>query len=201
MHLNRGGNVAPTEETLHVTTRSQWRRWLKKNAAGSRGIWLIYHKKHTGQPRIPYEDAVEEAICFGWIDSTVRRLDEEKFMQLFLPRRSRNSNWSANNRRRAEKLLAAGLVQPQGLARIEEARQNGAWGQALADTTDLEMPDELAAALADEPRARAAFDALPEGKRRNFLGWVWVARKPETRQRRAAEAVQRLVKGQDLGMK
>lgn len=193
--------MAPTEETLHVTTRAKWRRWLQKNAARSSGIWLIYHKKHTDQPRIPYDDAVEEAICFGWIDSTVRRLDDERFMQLFLPRRRTGSNWSPTNRRRAEKMLAAGLVQPAGLARIEEARQNGAWEQALADTTDLEMPDELAAALKAEPRARTAFDALSAGKRRNFMGWVGVARKPETRERRAAEAVQRLKKGQDLGMK
>ena len=95
------------EETLYVKSRTQWRRWLKTRGTKKPEIWLIYYKKHTGQPSIPYDHAVEEAICFGWIDTTVRRIDEERYMQRFTPRR-RNSQWSALNRRRAEALLEKG---------------------------------------------------------------------------------------------
>jgi uncharacterized protein YdeI (YjbR/CyaY-like superfamily) len=189
-----------TENTLHVTTREEWRDWLAANGTDCSHIWLIYHKKHTGKPSLPYGDAVEEAICFGWIDATVRRLDEERYMQRFTPRRPR-SKWSATNRRRAEALLAAGLVEDEGLARIEEARGNGAWAKAFAEETDVEMPQELAAALKANAKAATNFAGLPAGQRKHFIGWVAVARKPETRQRRAAEAVELLAAGKKLGMK
>lgn len=188
------------ENTLHVTTREDWRAWLGANGATAADVWLIYNKKHTGKPRVAYDDAVEEAICFGWIDTTVRRIDEDRYMQRFTPRRVR-SGWSAHNRRRAEAMMKQGLVQAEGLARIEEARQNGAWDRAFAEEKELAMCDELAKALAASKKAGAAFAKLSASQRKQFLGWVGVAKKSETRQRRAAEAVELLAAGKNLGMK
>lgn len=188
------------EETLLVTDRQQWRQWLSEEGGNRPEIWLIYHKKHTGKPRIPYDDAVEEALCFGWIDSTVRRIDEDRFMQRFTPRRPK-SNWSALNRRRAESMLKQGLVKAPGLACIEEAKANGNWDAAGLAAVEIEMPQELAQALKANQKARVNFSGLSASNKKKFLGWVAVAKRPETRERRAKEAVGLLAQGKSLGMK
>jgi uncharacterized protein YdeI (YjbR/CyaY-like superfamily) len=113
-------------ELVHAETRAEWRRWLAANHTGAPGVWLVSWKKPTGKPAVGYDAAVEEALCFGWIDSTQRRIDDERSRLLFTPRRPR-SNWSPSNVERVERLLAAGLMQPAGLAAVEDAKARGAW--------------------------------------------------------------------------
>ena len=174
------------EILLH--TREEWRDWLAENHESCRGIWLIYHKKHTGVPRVAYGDAVEEALCFGWIDSTAKRLDDARYMQQYTPRKP-SSNWSALNRRRAEALMKAGLVEPAGLARIEEAKKSGAWEKALEDRVDRPMPPELKKALAADAEASANFRRWSPTQRKYMINHVADAKRPETRVRRADKVV------------
>ena len=119
-------------ERLHAETRSEWRRWLAANHASSPGAWLVSWKRSTGKPTVGYDAAVEEALCFGWIDSLAKTVDDERSRQLFTPRRPR-SRWSQSNRDRVERLAAAGLMEPAGLAAVERARESGSWA-ALDDT-------------------------------------------------------------------
>ena len=123
------GMVRQKLKQLHVTDREEWRTWLEKNHDVEQEIWLIYYKKHTGKPRIPYDDAVEEAICYGWIDSTVKRLDDEKYMQKYTPRKAK-SIWSELNKTRAGKMIKAGRMTETGLERIREAKRSGEWKKA-----------------------------------------------------------------------
>jgi uncharacterized protein YdeI (YjbR/CyaY-like superfamily) len=118
--------TAEDHEHVHVETRAEWRRWLAENHARAAGVWLVSWKKPTGKPAVGYDAAVEEALCFGWIDSMERRIDDERFRLLFTPRRAR-SNWSPSNVARVERLLAAGLMEPAGLAAVEDAKARGAW--------------------------------------------------------------------------
>ncbi len=150
-------------------------------------MWLILYKKGSGTPGVTYEEAVEEALCFGWIDSVTNRLDGERFMQLFTPRK-RKSPWAKSNKERVERLLAAGLMAPAGLAAIEAAKRDGTW-TALDGIEDLQVPDDLAAALAANPAAEARFAAYSASTRKQLLWWVVSAKRPETRQRRIARIV------------
>ncbi|MEN8007284.1 MAG: YdeI/OmpD-associated family protein [Candidatus Krumholzibacteriota bacterium] len=184
---------------IYLSERDDWRDWLAENNADSSGVWLIYYKKHTGIARIAYEDAVEEALCFGWIDSTVRRLDNQRFAQKFVPRRLR-SNWSGHNRRRAENLIAAGLMAAPGMEKIEAARRNGEWDKALEDRMDRPTPPELETVLAADPKAAAEFDRLTPTQRKYFIHWISEAKKPETRERRADKARAMLREGKRPGM-
>jgi uncharacterized protein YdeI (YjbR/CyaY-like superfamily) len=190
--------VDPLPE-IYISNRRDWRDWLAANHADSPGIWLIYYKKHTGVDRVAYDDAVEEALCFGWIDSTVRRLDDRRYCQKFVPRQERSS-WSALNRRRAEKLMTSGAMTPAGLAKIEAARASGAWAKALKDRARRPVPPELKKALAADRKARAAFNRLSPTQARYFKQWVAEAKKPETRERRAAKAVTMLREGKKWGI-
>jgi uncharacterized protein YdeI (YjbR/CyaY-like superfamily) len=162
-------------------------------------VWLVYYKKHTKVPRIAYDDAVEEALCFGWIDSTVRRLDDQRFCQKFVPRR-KLSSWSAANRRRAEKLLASGEMTPAGLAKIEAARASGAWDKALKDRVDRPLPVELKKALEKDPKAARELRRWSPTQRKYLVNWVAEAKKEETRRSRAARAVEMLRQGKKPGM-
>ena len=184
---------------IYLSNREDWRDWLAENHAVSPGIWLVYYKKHTGIERVAYADAVEEALCFGWIDSTVRRLDDQRFCQKFVPRRER-SKWSGLNRTRAEKLIASGEMTAAGLATIEAARTSGAWDKALEDRVDRPVPPELKKALAEDENAAAAFRRWTPTQRKYLVNWVAEAKKAETRERRAAKAVKMLLEGKKWGM-
>lgn len=178
--------LADYEQKLFAD-RASWRAWLLENAATSAGIWLVTYRKSTGEPAPSYEDVVEEALCFGWIDSTVRPRDDRTTMQLLTPRKPR-STWSASNKARAEKLIAAGLMEPRGLAAVAVAKSNGSW-EALDPVERMEMPDDLAAALAADRAAGEYFAALPPSSRKQHLWWVISAKRPETRARRIAALV------------
>jgi len=185
--MAHGESMAEFEKIL-LHTRDEWRDWLAANHAGCPGIWLIYHKKHTGVPRVDYDDAVEEALCFGWIDSTVKRLDDARFMQKFTPRKD-GSKWSAHNRRRAEELIGSGLMGPAGLAKVEAGKKSGEWDKALEDRVDRPVPPELADALEGDPEAAANFRRWTPTQRKYVINHVAEAKKHETRVRRAAKVV------------
>ena len=167
---------------VHADDRATWHAWLEANHASARGVWLVTWRRRTGRPTLSYEDAIEEALCFGWVDSTGGHLDDERGKLYFAPRKPR-SVWAASNKARVEKLIREGRMTPAGLAAIERARANGSWN--LLESSDrLEVPDDLAAALEAHPPADASFAAFPPSARKMMLGWLAVARRPETRARR-----------------
>lgn len=175
-----------SEETVQPGTRAAWRRWLERHHTRERGVWFVAFKKSSGKARMTYEDMIEEALCFGWIDGQARALDAERSMLWLSPRRPR-SIWSLPNKQRVERMLAAGLMRAAGQAAIDRAKANGSWN--ALDTIDaLEMPDDFATALATRPKARAHFDAFPKSAKRAMLEWVRQAKRPETRARRIADA-------------
>ncbi|MHB1341871.1 MAG: YdeI/OmpD-associated family protein [Coriobacteriia bacterium] len=174
-------------------SREEWRAWLEKHHASSPGIWLAVGKKGNHVTSLDYDAAVEEALCFGWIDSTVNRLDADRFKQLFTPRR-RGGTWSRSNKARVERLIAAGRMAPAGLAAIEAARRDGSW-DVLEAVENLVVPEELARSLAADPRAEQGFAALPESQRKMALYRVYTAKRPETRARRVREIVQTAAEG------
>ena len=168
--------------------RAGWRAWLIANHAMSGGVHLVSWRRQTGKTSVPYEEAVEEALCVGWIDSVAGRLDDERSLQWFSPRRAQ-SGWARTNKARVERLIAAGLMLQAGLAAIEEAKRNGSWTK-LDDIENLVVPDDLAAALDGRPPARANWDAFSRSPRRAILVWLTDAKRPETRAKRIAEVAE-----------
>ena len=185
---------------LHVKNRKDWRKWLCDNHQKEKEIWLVYYKKHTGYPRVSYNDAVEEALCFGWIDSIVKTIDDETYMQKFTPRKAK-SNWSDSNKKRVAKLIGTGELTAAGLKTIETAKANGCWDRAITSTKSVEMPVELENALGVNKDAKDFFTSLSPSCQRQYMGWIGSAKRPETRQKRAKEAISMLNKKQKLGMK
>lgn len=177
---------APPENAIQPATRAAWRRWLTRHHTRDKGVWFVYFKKSSGRQRFTYEDMVEEALCFGWIDGQARALDDERAMLWLSPRKPK-SVWSAPNKVRVARVIAAGLMHPAGQAKVDAAKANGSW-TALDATDRLEVPDDLAAALAATPKARAHFEAFPASAKKGVLEWVRQAKRPETRARRIAEA-------------
>ena len=186
-------------DQLYVTERKEWREWLKRNHSKKKEIWLIYYKKHTGTPRIPYDDAVEEALCYGWIDSTVKRIDEETIMQKFT-QRNKNSKWSKLNKQRVEKMIKSGKMRKAGMDRVGDAKRNGEWDAAYAVKDDVEMPPELETALNKNIKAKVNFDNFAPSYRRNYIGWVANAKRQETIDKRIKEVVKRAEKNIKPGM-
>jgi uncharacterized protein YdeI (YjbR/CyaY-like superfamily) len=162
--------------------RATWRAWLQANHATADGVWLVGWRKGTGKPTLAYEEAVEEALCFGWIDSTGGIIDEQRSRQWYAPRR-KGSGWAATNKARIERLERAGLMTPAGRAVIDAAKADGSW--TLLDAVErLEVPPDLAAAFDAHPPARQHWDAFPRSPRRAILQWIAEAKRPETRQKR-----------------
>ena len=191
--LGRWTAVAPTERAPdgllfhYAPNRAAWRRWLERHHTTSPGVWLVYYKRASGKPRVEYNDAVEEALCFGWIDSRLNGIDEWRSRQLFTPRRPKSA-WSASNKERVERLVAAGLMTDAGLAAIEVAKANGMW-TAYDDVAALTMPDDLRAALSRDRVARLNFEGFSKSARKGILWWIQSAKRPETRARRVSETV------------
>lgn len=173
---------APRVETAD---RATWRAWLEANHATARGAWLVTWRARSGRQGLDYEAAVEEALCFGWVDSTGGSVDEERSRLYFAPRKSR-SVWAASNKARVERLIAAGLMRPAGLAVIERAKATGDW-EILDSVERTEVPDDLATALGAAGDAAAHFAAFPASARKQMLAWVAMARRPETRAARIRE--------------
>lgn len=178
----------------HVESRAQWRAWLEANHDRERGVWLCSWRSRTGRPMCPYPEVVEEAICFGWIDSTVTTLDDERGLQLVTPRKPK-STWTRLNRRRVDDMEARGLMTDAGRRAVEVAKANG-WWTILDPVEDLIEPDDLAAALDAVPAARAAWGGFPVTARKQMLFWVITAAKPETRATRIATIVAKAERGE-----
>jgi uncharacterized protein YdeI (YjbR/CyaY-like superfamily) len=183
----RGGGVLASLEQVYVPDRIAWRRWLARHHATSPGIWLAFDKKASRPDRLAYADAVEEALCFGWVDSLVRTLDAGRYVQL-MTRRKPKSTWSRSNKERIERLVALGLMAEAGLAAVERAKANGSWS-SLDHVESLTVPDDLAAALAAIPDAAVNFAGFSRSARFGYLHWISQAVRPETRAQRVSEVV------------
>lgn len=174
-------------ERIHPATRSEWRAWLAAHHDSCPGVWVVQWRTATGRPRLAYDDLVEEALCFGWIDGRANPLDDDRSMLMMTPRKP-TSVWARSNKERVKRLIAAGSMTDAGLRAIEAAKDNGSWS-ALDDVDALIVPDDLRAALARDARAQRHFDAFPPSAKKMILYWVKSAKRPETRQRRIAETV------------
>lgn len=173
--------------SIHPKSRSAWRKWLEAHHNQTAGVWLVSYKKATGKPRMEYDGAVEEALCFGWVDSKPNKLDEERSLLWFAPRKA-GTGWSKLNKERVEKLMQAGLMAEAGLAKVRIAQQDGSWN-ALDAVDALEIPSDLAQAFSEDETARGYFEAFPRSVKRGILEWISNAKKPETRAKRIAETV------------
>jgi uncharacterized protein YdeI (YjbR/CyaY-like superfamily) len=190
-----GSNREPVErQQVQPDSRAAWRAWLEANHASSIGVWLVTWRAATGRPTVGYQDAVEEALCFGWVDSQGGKVDDERSKLWMCPRKPR-SGWARTNKDRVARLEAAGLMAPAGLAAIEVAKHNGAW-TLLDDVENLIVPDDLAAGFDRFPGSREKWDAFPKSARRAILQWIVHARRPETRARRIAEAAEAASRGE-----
>lgn len=181
MEMHKGINA------FHARTRDEWRTWLEENHTSEKSVWLIIYHKGSKTESIYYDEAVEEAICFGWIDSIAHRRDDESKYQFFAQRKPK-SNWSKSNRERAEKLIAQGLMAPGGQKMIDLAKETGSW-EALVDVQNSVIPDDLQALLDKDKTALNNFLAFPPSSKRIILEWILNAKRPETRQKRIEETV------------
>jgi uncharacterized protein YdeI (YjbR/CyaY-like superfamily) len=180
-------------QQLLVESRAQWRSWLQDQHATAPGVWAVTWKKGRSGPHVPYADLVEEALCFGWIDSLGRKVDDERSQLLLTPRKPA-SKWSRLNKQRVARLTAAGLMAPAGLAMVELAQRTGTW-TALDLVEDLVEPAELRAALDAVPAARRHWDGFPRSARRAILEWIGSARTDQTRDKRVRKAVEEAAVG------
>lgn len=185
-------------KTLDVRSRERWHAWLARHHASAAEIWLVFHKQHTGQPCLGYEDAVEEALCFGWIDSLIRRLDEHRYARKFTPRRS-NSRWSDLNRRRYAMLEKRGLLTEAGRANAPAGKRS--YAVIERRPANAPVPRYIERAFKAERAAWRFFETLAPSYRRAYVAWIDAAKRAETRERRLREVVARLAKGERLGLK
>lgn len=172
---------------LRVTTAAAWRAWLRKNHARAKDVWFVFAKAGSGKPRVTYDEALDEALCFGWIDTTVRRLDEHYYLQRFTPR-SNPKNWSKANLDRFDRLEREARMTDAGRAK----RPAGVKPPPPRLPVNTRVPPYFAKALAANPRARTFFEGLAPGYRRDYLRWITEAKKEDTRERRVKEAIRRL---------
>ena len=175
----------PLPETYSPTTRQEWRQWLKTNHKSKQSIWLILYKKESTKPTIGWSEAVDEALCYGWIDSKRITVDQEKFMQFFCKRKSRGT-WSKINKVKILELIDKGLMTKAGLEIIETAKQNGSW-TILDEVEELIIPKDLAKAFRDKSGSKEYFLSLSKSVRKSILQWLVLAKRPETRQNRINE--------------
>ncbi|MDQ3003794.1 MAG: YdeI/OmpD-associated family protein [Chloroflexota bacterium] len=177
----------PPPNSVYPKSRADWRKWLEENQSRTEGVWFVSYKKATGKPRVSYEEAMEEALCFGWIDSKGNKLDDERSMLWVAPRKAK-TGWSMVNKERVKKLIKTDLMTPAGLAKIKAAKKDGSWN-ALDAAYALEIPPDLAKAFSENETARGYFEAFPPSVKRAILEWISNARRAETRAKRIEETV------------
>jgi uncharacterized protein YdeI (YjbR/CyaY-like superfamily) len=187
--------VAKKMKTLDLPSCEAWRKWLAKHHASEVEVWLVFHKQHTGRPTISYEDAVDEALCYGWIDSVIKRLDDARYARKFTPRKP-DSRWSTINRRRYARLKAEGRLMPPGIARPPTSHSGDA---PLPKSARL--PHYMQQALEKNAAARQYFESLAPSYRRLYVMWIDSAKQEATKQKRLAKAIAMLAAGQKLGLK
>ena len=187
--------MASNKETqeLYAKDREAWRAWLEENHATAERVELVYYKAHSGKPSVTYDEAVEEAICFGWIDSRVHSMDDERFKQLYTPRRP-GSIWARSNKDRVKRMIEAGLMTEAGRRVVDRAKADGSW-TAVDDAENLIEPPELTGELDADPRARAGYEAYPDSLKKSIIYWITSAKREETRRKRVAQTVNAAIAG------
>lgn len=199
--------MSKREEQVIIESAEDLRRWLAKNHASAGSVWLVTWKKGSGGPYVSYDEIVDVLLCFGWVDSLPRKLDANRTMRRISPRDPKSS-WSKVNKERVERLIKAGLMEPSGLAVVEEAKKNGSW-YFLDDVEDLEIPDDLKAEFEKHPGSRRNFDRFPRSSKRAILEWIKSAKTEATRRKRIVETATKAAKnlksnhpkGRDAGPK
>ena len=185
-------------KTFVAQTADQWRRWLDEHHDSESEVWLIFHKVHTGVASISYLEALDEALCFGWVDSLIKRLDDSRYARKFTPRKA-DSRWSTINRKRYADLKASGRLKPGGINRAPTDRSYGPLPQQ--SKMPATVPPHIQAALRKHPAARRCFEGLAPSHRRQYIGWIESAKHDETKARRLKEAIRLLNAGKPLGLK
>ena len=175
-------------EEVYAENQAAWRTWLSENHLKSEGVWLVYYKVSSGRASVTWDEAVEEALCYGWIDSKVNRVDEARYKQVFTPRKAL-SVWSKVNKERLEHLSADGRMTPAGQAKIDRAKEDGSW-TFLDSVENLEVPADLMDALQARDPALEHFSAFPDGSKKQILLWIKTAKRGETRAKRVREAAE-----------
>lgn len=188
------------KSAIYPKSRKEWRCWLLKNHTKENEVWLVYYKKHTGKPTISYADSVEEALCFGWIDGLKKSIDIEKYAHRFSPRKP-GSKWSPVNTKLAKKLIEEGKMTEAGLAAFNQRVSYDQLVLKTGEIQELSLTPEIEAGLKGNLIAWNNFNNLAPGYRKQYLGWLLNAKKPETREKRLKEAIELLAKNEKLGMK
>jgi uncharacterized protein YdeI (YjbR/CyaY-like superfamily) len=186
-------------EPVFFADRSEWRKWLVKNHDKESEIWILAFKTHTGKKGLSYSEALEEALCYGWIDSRLRRIDDEKHTWRFAPRKP-GSIWSLGNRTRAERLMKEGRMTPYGLAKIEAAKRSGEWDKAIAPSTPPRIPEDLKAALKKDGIAWKNFQGFAKSYQTQYIYWIIAAKRAETREKRIREVAERAKQNKKMYM-
>lgn len=186
---------------IYIQDTAEWRSWLQANHEKAEEIWLVFYKKETGLPSIPYEDAVEQALCFGWIDSLIKKLDENQYARKFTPRRE-GSKWSASNKKRVKKMIDSGMMTPHGMKLVESAKRIGTWDKPeKKPDLDFKIHPEFTKALQDNPEAQESFNNLPPTHQKQYITWIGIAKRRDTRERRIKQSIDLLKQGRKLGLK
>ena len=188
-------------KTVIVKNRAEWRAWLAANHDKETEVWLIYYKKKTGKTSVEYGASVEEALCYGWVDSIIKKLDDTKYARKFTPRKE-SSKWSPSNKKRVEQLFREGLMTEHGLQKVEAAKRIGNWDDPVQKPKlTFEMPAEFAEALRKDKRAQETFNKLAPTYQKQHLGWIEVATRQATTKKSSKESSQLLAEGKKLGLK
>ena len=185
--------LLPEMPLFYAPDRETWRNWLIENHQTAKGVWLVYYNKQSGYPRVAYDAAVEEALCFGWIDSVIKTLDADRAVQLFSPRKPK-SNWSRLNKQRVDALLEADSMTEAGLKMVNLAKQTGTW-DALNEVENLSVPPDLQAELGKNAEAQRNWNGFSRSARRGILEWILNAKRPETRQARVEKTANMAARG------
>ena len=180
--------------------RDDWRDWLRRNHDSRAEVWVVFFKKTAPKSNLSYNDAVEEAVCFGWIDGVKRSVDEHRYMHRFTPRKP-DSKWSPSNKERVQRMVESGLMTEAGARTVAHAKESGAWDAPVEPSGPLPMPPEFATRLKRNKKAQSFFDSLAPSYRRQFVDWVAAAKRDDTRERRMNEALDLLAQGKKLGMR
>ncbi len=178
-----------------------WQSWLAENHDREKEVWLVYYKKESGLPSIKYSDTLDEALCYGWVDSIIKKIDQEKYVRKFTPRKA-DSNWSKVNKNRVEALIQTGKMAAPGLKKVEAAKQSGAWDKPIQKPElNFEMPPEFQQALTDHPDAYRSYQTLSASHQKQYLVWICTAKREETKNKRIHESIILLSQGKVLGLK
>lgn len=179
--------------TFYPKNRQEWRRWLERNHDKKQSVWLVQYRKEANVPTITWSEAVDQALCFGWIDSTRRSLEDGKFIQFFTKRKP-GGTWSKVNKEKVQRFVEEGLMAPAGLAAIERAKQNGAWA-ILDEVEELQIPADLAHEFRGRPGSEAFFLSLSMSIRKRLLQWIVLAKRAETREKRITDIAKHAGRG------